>query len=104
MCKICKTRFNIHEKIAAHDYWEQMQLFYGRAPTEPKKKPKIASKKSLLSRIESELMRLQKDAVSQESWANLKQLASKEIDCAGMQTEFQLIMLDYYQTKLKEYD
>ena len=61
MCKICKTKFDIHEKIAAHDYYEQMRAFQGLSVKEPKKYR--LTKRSLLSRIENELMRLQNSAL-----------------------------------------
>ena len=99
MCKICKNRFDIHEKIAAHDYYEQLRDFQGLTVKEPKKYR--LTKRSLLSRIENELMRLQVES-NEKHLDELQQLLAQEIDLKLKNEQFQNIMLDYYQLKLRE--
>jgi hypothetical protein len=100
MCKICKTRFDIHEKIAAHDYYEQLCDFYGLTVKEPKKYR--LTKRSLLSQIENELMRLQTES-NQKQLAELQQLQGQEsADLVLKNKQFQTIMQEYYETKLRE--
>ena len=100
MCKICKSRFDIHEKIAAHDYYEQLREFQGLTIKEPKKYR--LTKRSLLSRIENELMRLQIESNQQNLDTELRQLLAQEIDLKLKNEQFQNLMIDYYQLKLRE--
>jgi len=99
MCRVCNDRFNIHEKIAAHDFIEQMREFYGLAVKEPRKRR--LTKKSLLSRIENELMRLQIES-DKNHVEKLQNLMAQEIDLQLMNEQFNSIMQEYYQLKLRE--
>ena len=97
MCTICSDRFNIHEKIAAHDYYEQICEFYGLVAKEPKKRK--LKKKSLLMKIEHQLMKLQIES-NQKYLRELQELVTLEVDLTTMNEKFKNIMLNYYQGKL----
>jgi len=98
MCSVCKNSFSVQEKIAAHDYDEQMRAFRGLTLKMPKK-PRL-TKKSLLMKIENQLMRLQTES---KHAAELLKLKSQEIDDLNLiNQKFRDIMLNYYEEKLKE--
>ena len=99
MCKICKDRFNVHEKIAAHDYYEQLQEFNNNAIKVPRKRR--ITKKSLLSKIENELMKLQVES-NEKHLAQLQTLMIQEIDLKTMNEQFKSIMMNYYESRLRE--
>jgi hypothetical protein len=99
MCKTCKTKFNVQEKIAEHDFLEQMYEFYGLVLPIPKKRK--LTKKSLLVRIENGLMQLKKEQNNKYVF-ELEDLITKQLDIEIMNKSFQAIMSDYYKTKLKE--
>ena len=97
MCHICKDRFSVQEKIAAHDYVEQMREFYGLQVKEPKKRR--LTKKSLLARIEHELSRLQDESVR----VKLQELVVQPLDDLAIVNEkFESVMRDYYREMLKD--
>ena len=98
MCQICKSRFNIHEKMAAHDYWEQLCEFQGLVVKEPKKYR--LTKRSLLSRIENELLRLQTES-NEKHLDQLRELNIQD-DLVLKNKQFETIMQDYYEMKLRE--
>jgi hypothetical protein len=98
MCSVCKNNFSVQEKIAAHDYDEQMRAFRGLTLKMPKK-PRL-TKKSLLMKIENELMKLQAES---KHAAELVKLKAQKIDDLDLINEqFRGIMLSYYEEKLKE--
>lgn len=99
MCHICKDKFSVHEKIAAHDFSEQMREFYGLSVKEPKRHR--LTKKSLLARIENELGKLQIEN-NQKHVARLENLILEDIDLETMDEKFKIIMEEYYQDKLKD--
>ena len=97
MCFVCKDRFNIHEKIAAHDYYEQLCEFNNLPIKEPRKRR--LTKKSLLMKIENILLKLQKES-NQNHVHELQKLVNHESDLKVMNEKFIKIMQDYYQGKL----
>jgi len=58
MCRSCNGVTNVHDRIANHDFVEQMRDYYG-LDSKPIKDRKKTTKKSVLARIEHQLLQLQ---------------------------------------------
>jgi hypothetical protein len=99
VCKICADRFNIHERVANHNFWEQIEEFYGMEPKYIKKRTSKNYRKSILNQIEYQLYRLQLTN-DIEHYQKLRTLLVID-DINELQQKFNDLMIDYYLGKLE---
>jgi len=99
MCKICNGITSINERIANHNFMEQMRDYYGlgEKPLKDNHNKRKDSRKSVIARIECQLQRLQErlnDAGYREVHQNLTSLLDRDFDDAFV-NRYHEIMQDY---------
>lgn len=99
MCQVCGDKFSVREKIAQHNFAEQMRDFYGVPDKHVKDKTRKNYRKSLINRIEYQIQKL-KDEQGVEQLQSLLQMSV--FDLQSIEDRFESIMLDYYKEKLRE--
>ena len=96
MCRICDCRYSVREKIAAHDFSEQMREYYGYPEKHLKDRSRKNVRKSIINRIEHQLYRIHDSNYTQE----LRGLLNIVEPITEIQTKFENIMISYYKEKL----
>lgn len=105
MCRCCKDITNIHERIANHDFMEQMREFYGLEEKHLKGCRGKKSKKSVIARIEHQIAQMMKTEHS-AFVERLCKLLEAPFDGATTPTAFESIMEEFYEirkTQIFEY-
>jgi hypothetical protein len=97
MCRICDCRYSVREKIAAHDFVEQMREYYGLPEKYSKDRSRKNERKSIINKIEHQLYRLQSDSSYTKE---LRGLLNAVEPISDIQNKFENIMISYYKEKL----
>jgi hypothetical protein len=102
MCRTCNGRFSVRERLANHDFIEQLKEFQGIPTKYKKNRANKNLKKSLVNKIEERLYRLQVERefkYSPQLRSLLQDLSNN--DMQAIQKQFEEIMISYYKEKLE---
>jgi DNA polymerase elongation subunit (family B) len=77
MCRCCKGVSNIHERVANHDFLEQLTEFYGLTPKHLKNRKLKNTKKSIFARIEYQIAQLRDMAEAHKEFLVFEQELSE---------------------------
>ncbi len=101
MCRTCDGRFSVRERLANHDFLEQLKEYNGISPKYIKNRANKNLKKSLINKIEHRLQRLQVESelkYSPQLQSLLQDLHNNDMN--AIQIQFEQIMISYYKDKL----
>ena len=99
MCQVCSDKSSVRERVAQHNFIEQMCDFYGVPEKHVKDRTRKNYRKSLINRIEYQIQKL-KNEQNVEQLQGLLQMSV--FDLHSIEDRFESIMLDYYKEKLRE--
>lgn len=101
MCRYCKDITNIHERIANHDFMEQMREFYGLEEKRIKDRRNKNTKKSVIARIEHQIAQMLK-AERGDFAERLMELRESSFDASVTPQAFDAIMDEYNEVRTAE--
>lgn len=101
MCRCCKDITNIHERIANHDFMEQMREFYGLEEKHLKDRRHKNIKKSVIAKIEHQIARMI-ETERTEFAQRLAKLLETPFDDEVTPAAFDSIMQEFNQLRKAE--